>query len=611
LRIDPFSTPNHSVEESMQHQLRSLRNAPIAGTRSTISTLAILLLCAALASQLAGCDSPPPETAVARIGGEDVTVSELKAFAQSIPDGFHWDKTDAEAVSAMLDGLVDKKLLLMEVEARGLYADPHVAGKTAVFRRQEILRSFTRIKINEVVTITDEEIEERFLESRRNRSLRPGVIVLESMSDAREVIEELTGGANFNDIASTRSAEENTRSWGGDMGRYIHVDEADEYTRELFELEVGDVSEPVPVMHKRKRHYAVFKILDEVPVQLQEVETEVEQELFGEKRIVRSAVLADSLWNAHNGQIDTNVVSLVTARALKKGRNIEFSAAEAVDLKIATYGDGKSLTVREFLDTALEAKDAERAWQLADHSWVVSTVPGMILPQIMLAEAFELGLTEEADLIARVDNERQDLAVSRLRQLEVDRNIDATADEAKAYFEANPEKFMYSWTTTLWEVLLPSKETAEEVVRQLEGGADARAIIATYSTRAVHEEVRGQIELDRYSQAHYSGLYEHAQDVEEGGVGGPIKVPEGFSVFKVTAQVPARRKPFHDASKRRATAYVKIEKRKRGFVNFVKELRRRYDVEILADNIPALVVDGKLRTDVAAANEADGQPGSN
>ena len=187
-------------------------------TTSCVGTAA--LLCIALALPQTGCDSAPPGTAVARVAGEDVTVSELKTFALSIPDGFHWDKTDSEATAAILDGLVDKKILLMEVEARGLYAEPEVAGRAAAFRRQEILRVYTRIKVNEVVTITDEEIEERFRRTRRDRSLRPGVVVLETMAEAREVIGVLTRGeANFNDIAAARSAEENTRSWGGDMGR--------------------------------------------------------------------------------------------------------------------------------------------------------------------------------------------------------------------------------------------------------------------------------------------------------------------------------------------------------------------------------------------------------
>ena len=596
----------------MPHQLLRLCDVhgklardPLLGragrTTSCVGTAA--LLCIALALPQTGCDSAPPETAVARVAGEDVTVSELKAFALSIPDGFHWDKTDSEAAAAILDGLVDKKILLMEVEARGLYADPEVAGRAAAFRRQEILRVYTRIKVNEVVTITDEEIEERFRLTRRDRSLRPGVVVLETMAEAREVIGILTKGeVNFNDIAAARSAEENTRSWGGDMGRYIKVDEADEYTRGLFELEVGELSEPVPVMHKKKRHYAVFKILDEVPVALDEVANEVEQELFGEKRIVRSTILADSLWQAHGGQIHADAINLITTHARKEGRNIDLSSAN--DMKLASFDDGKSLTVGEFLDTVLGADDVDRAQQLADSSWVASTVPGMIQIQIMMAEAAALGLAEDPELIARVDNERDDLAVSRLRKLAVDSHVDATADEAFAYFEANPEKFMYSQTTTLWEVLLPTKEAAEEVVRLLAEGADAQELIATHSTRAVHEAVRGQIELDRYSQAHYSGLYEHARDVEAGGVGGPIKVPEGYSVFKVTEQVPARPKPFHDASRKRALAYVKIDKRNRGYVDFVKGLRQKYDVEITTKNIPQLVVDGKLRADIAAGGDA-------
>ena len=65
-------------------------------------------------------------------------------------------------------------------------------------------------------------------------------------------------------------------------------------------------------------------------------------------------------------------------------------------------------------------------------------------------------------------------------------------------------------------------------------------------------------------------------------------------------QEPARPKPFNAASQKRAAAYVKIEKRNRGYVDFIKSLRKKYEVEVYTDNAPALVVDGKLRPDLTA-----------
>ena len=49
--------------------------------------------------------------------------------------------------------------------------------------------------------------------------------------------------------------------------------------------------------------------------------------------------------------------------------------------------------------------------------------------------------------------------------------------------------------------------------------------------------------------------------------------------------------------KKRATAYVRINKAKHGYVAFVSTLREKYDVEIFPANIPNMIKDGKFQTD--------------
>jgi len=537
---------------------------------------------------------------VASIDGEDIAVSELVKFAQRIPDGFHWDKSDSQAVASVLDALIDKRILLMETEERRIRELPSVATEIKAYREQEILRSYQRLMVNETIRISAQEIEQHFLRTRRDKALRPGVIVLPSMEEALDVIDKLNAGADFTETASTRSAEDLTASMGGDMGRYIRWDGADLYTRPLFDLKVNELSEPIPVIYENKRHYAVFKVIDEMAVPLNEVESEVEEELFGQKRTARMVELADSLWTANNGAVFADGAGFIAERAAAHGSGIELSSPESLELRLASY-DGGNITVGAFLKAVVDSGDDTVKRQLADSVWVSSSARGMIAGKIMLAEASALGVADDPELVARVQNKLDDLVVSTLRKIEIDDHIVASEEEARAYFDSHPGQFLFSPATTLWEVLLPSEEAAKTAVRRLAKGEDPQDLIAEYSTRAVHTEIRGQIHLTRYTAAHYSGLLEYAQDVAVGEIGGPLKVPEGYSVFKVVGQVPARPKPFGKASQKRAGAYVKSEKAKRGYVSYVRQLRDKYDVEIFASNVPPLVVDSKLDTSMAAA----------
>ena len=73
---------------------------------------------------------------------------------------------------------------------------------------------------------------------------------------------------------------------GGDTGRYVSRDTADESLQELLTLQVGDLSKPLPFAYKGKKHYAVFKVLDEMPIALNEVQGVLEEKIFGSKRIL-------------------------------------------------------------------------------------------------------------------------------------------------------------------------------------------------------------------------------------------------------------------------------------------------------------------------------------
>lgn len=565
------------------------------------STRILLFFTLLFAGMFISCsDSRPPETAVASIGSSEISVPELVEFAQRIPDGFHWDKSDSQAVASVLEALIDKRILLMEATTRGIEEMPSVAAQIEGYREQEILNAYNRLKINQTIQITDQEIEQHYRATKRDKALRPGVIVLSSMDKALEVIDELNAGADFAEMASTHSAEELTRSVGGDMGRYIRWDAADMYTRPLFELQVNELSEPIPVMHKKKRHYAVFRVIDEMEVPLKEVESDVEQELFGQKRSDRAVALTDSLWTALHGVVLADGAGFIAERADRDGSGIELSSPESLELQLARY-DGGELTIGSFIKSVIDSKEEHKKRQLADSAWVSSSARGMILGEILIAEARALGLGENPELIARVRNFADEAAISTMRKIEIDDHIKASKEESRAYFDANPGQFLYSATTTLWEILLPDEETAKAVVGRLEGGENPENLIAEYYTRAVHEEVRGQIHLDRYSAAHYSGLLDYARDVAVGEIGGPLKVPEGYSVFKIISQEPARPKPFGAASQKRAGAYVQLEKAKRGYVTYVKELRKKYEVEIYASNVPPLIKDSKLDTALVTA----------
>lgn len=552
----------------------------------------ILSVCFVLALQV-GCGSEPQSHAVARIAGQEITTVELQAFAARLPDGIHEGKSDSAANVMVLNALIDKKVLLAEAEAQRLHSDPGFVLDLSAFRDREMMKLYNHLKVDQQISISQEELIELYQNEAWDRALRLAVIVVETREKADELVAELNSGKAFRQLVDAYSVDETTKAWGGDTGRYLSRDTADESLQELLTLQVGDLSTPMPFAYKGKKHYAVFKVLDEMPIALNEVQGVLEEKIFGSKRIARRAALTDSLAGVYEPSVDADGVAFLAERSADDQINV--SEAEAT-MRLGSYRDG-DLTIGEFLSVVLHKAGPETRHQLADTALVAAKVRSLLTAQMLLKESYALGLDRDSTLVASVENERENLLVSLLRKINIDAYIRVEAEEARAFYDKNPEKFRYLEATIAAEVLLSNEEEAQRVKEQLQEGADAEQLIAKYDTRGVHGEKRGFVRLDAYKRLHYPHLYDLSEDMEIGQVGGPIKVAEGYSVFKIVDQEAATLKPFNAASKKRATAYVRINKAKHGYVEFVSALREKYAVKIFLANIPNMIKDGKFQVD--------------
>ena len=563
-----------------------------ARTAKCNTTWTILSVCFVLSLQV-GCDSEPQSHAVARIAGQEITTGELQAFAARLPDGIHEGKSDSEANLMVLNALIDKKVLLAEAKAQQLQSDPGFVLDLSAFKDREMMKLYNHLKVDQQISIAQEELIELYQNEAWNRALRLAAIVVETREKADELVAELNSGKAFRQLVDAYSVDETTKAWGGDTGRYLSRDTADESLQELLTLQVGDLSKPFPFAYKGKKHYAVFKVLDEMPIALNEVQGVLEEKIFGSKRIARRAALTDSLAGVYEPLVDADGVAFLAERSA--GGQINVSEAEAT-MRLGSYRDG-DLTIGEFLSVVLHKTGPETRHQLADTALVAAKVRSLLTAQMLLKESYALSLDRDSTLVASVENERENLLVSLLRKINVDAYIRVEEKEARAFYDENPEKFRYLEATIAAEVLLSNEEEAQRVKEQLQKGADAEQLIAKYNTRGVHGEKRGLVRLDAYKRLHYPHIYDLSEDMEIGQVGGPIKVAEGYSVFKIVDREAAKLKPFNAAAKKRATAYVRINKAKHGYVEFVSTLREKYDVKIFPANIPNMIKDGKFQAD--------------
>jgi peptidyl-prolyl cis-trans isomerase C len=272
--------------------------------RSLGALLAFALLAATLASAAAqetqpapapsqsapSAASPPPETVVAIINGTKITRADVIASARSLPPQYQ-QQIDA-IFPALIDRLVDLTLLSDVGRAQNLQDDAEVKSRVAQFTDQVIQEMVIRRHIETMMT--EEAIKARYekfvAEQPAQTEVHAQHILVASEAEAKDVITQLAGGADFSTLAKEKSTDPSAKQNGGDLGYFAAGDMVPEFERAAFALEKGQSSQE-PVQSQFGWH--VIKVVDrreKTPPTLDEARGQIQELLSSE--LVTSYVTA-------------------------------------------------------------------------------------------------------------------------------------------------------------------------------------------------------------------------------------------------------------------------------------------------------------------------------
>ena len=523
---------------------------------------------------------------VAQVGDERIRASELEAFAEAIPDGMKQGETPLKVNRNLLESPIDKKLLLAEARATDTENDPWFVHKMGQKEKALLIRLY-RVKRAENLRIDREEAEKIYRESRWDRALRLGMIMLENKEQALQTIADLEAGADFAQLARERSLDEESRERGGDGGTYLRRDKLEPIADHIFHLNVGEISAPIPKLHNQEKRHAVLKILDEIPVPFEVAAPAVHKALITRKKEQQLKAVIDSLKESYALQIHHDAIQLLTQLNQDPDTDIFELPEPEASRPLCTY-EGGQITLDDLLQDARDVQLGRPA--LNDSLIVLGLLNETVIPRhLFLAEARVQGLDQDPGLLETLTREKEEFLLDALRRREVDQHVEASEEEMRAFYEAHPEKFTDPETTIAAEILVKTDSLARRLKTALEQGADAAQLVREHSLRtglAHHHD--GEIRLNLYTRGFFPDVYEAVQQLEVGDIGGPVKVREGYSVFKILDRA-ARKNPYDKETQRRARAYVRVDKSKRGYVRYVRGLRDKYPVTIFDENLEMVV----------------------
>jgi peptidyl-prolyl cis-trans isomerase C len=234
------------------------------------------------AAQPAPAAAPPADTVVAVVDGKKITRADVIASAQSLPEQY---RQNIDAIfPALIDRLVDLTLLSQAGRKQNLQDDPEVKAEVERLTDQVIQEQVIRRHLKD--KMTDEALKARYdkfvADLPPQTEVRAAHILVDSEEEANGIIKELEGGADFAELAKSKSKDPSAKENGGDLGYFVQGQMVPEFSKAAFEMEKGQTSK-TPV--KTQFGWHVIKVEDKrpkPPPTLDEARGQIEQILSNE-----------------------------------------------------------------------------------------------------------------------------------------------------------------------------------------------------------------------------------------------------------------------------------------------------------------------------------------
>src|SRR5499433_2510824 len=246
----------------------------------TFATIAALLF---VLPATWGCSknssSEPPASAsdpvIARVNGIDIKQSDLALAEEDV--GADIQATSPEAKREhLISYLADIIMVTQAADKKNLADNPDFKRRLA-FLRNKLLMGF-ELQQEAKTALTDEALRQTYDEAVKSMSgqeeVRARHILVESEDEAKAILEQLKGGADFATLAKEKSKDPGAAE-GGDLGYFTKDQMVPEFAEVAFKMYPGQLSNPV----KTQFGWHIIKLEDKrtkQPPEFEKVKDQIE-----------------------------------------------------------------------------------------------------------------------------------------------------------------------------------------------------------------------------------------------------------------------------------------------------------------------------------------------
>ncbi|RJP70242.1 MAG: hypothetical protein C4539_06535 [Ignavibacteriales bacterium] len=499
------------------------------------------------------------DKAIAVIGNTSITTNEFKERYELTP---HLGVLDDKSKYEFLYSLIAEKLWALKAKEIGYDTTAYVKSAMKILEKMYIRDALYKIEVKDKMVIPDIKIIQGH--ARANINLEIDFIVSSNEENIKNIHALLQKGYPFDSLIVGRDSVIQVS--------YGQLDETVEDS--LYKLKPGEFTYPIKSPRKDENWF-IFRVIkrvdalgknskqtDDVSSRVKKVVEQREEDRayqnFYRKFFVGQKVNAD-------GTVFWSLSEKIIGKIKEKKEKDKIADNEKIYLSETDFRDIQKefgpdslkvvfikfeqdpVDLKDFLeDLAFESFFTTSTDSNAVRSKLNSRVRYFIERELVVREADKRGMQNLPEVKYYVDMWKNYYMSQLYKRSYID-SAKVSDDEVFNYYKSRNREITIPMQVNIVEVLTDSLEVIEKVLDLLKEGQDLGAVAKQYTKRVWTKEKNG--EFGFFPVTMYGEIGKIASTMEIGEVYGPLKVPEGYSIFKLidkkeeTIQEP---KPFED-----------------------------------------------------------------
>lgn len=531
---------------------------------------------------------------VAKIGDKEITDSEFRARFELMPHVTERQHNEDSTKLDFLYSLVAEKLWALEAENLG-YASSEVLNHSIA----EIEKMYVRD------ALFNKEVESKtsFTEKDAIRGMKKAMTVLEldlfSSEDStaiNSIYRSLKSGAGFDSIKNIYN------NIASKDPLYISFgDLSDEMIEDsLYSLKTGQYTSPL----KNNSGWFIFRLNKSIPKKLTAEENQkyntFVKTMTKERRAMKEVneylnkILSEKIVDIDKEifrSLSAKVVEIISFKTKKDTLDLfalnEFDVRDIlVSLPEQTVNspfikfEDDPMSLREYLYSLnLSGFIVNSKSPSVIEKKLAASVKSFTEKELITRKGYKQGLNNLPEVKKDIQLWKENYLAQILRNNFTD-SARVSDDEVYQRYLKTVKDSSSLTQVNIAEVLTDKLEIVEQVLNEVEAGADFKQLAITYTNRKWVKERGGDFGL--FPVTMFGEIGKTAATLNMGDVYGPLNTPEGYSVFKVLEKVESKSsftQSFEEA-KDQIRNDLFIEKLESKYNDYTKELAKKYKVQL-------------------------------